>query len=179
MSGARGRELLSPPTADVLTSTDSRVGPSSVRKDFMHCAPSGIPLNSEATRSKRQQQIKSGQAAAPTRLRPSTLTFGRALSRMTCSTVPVCPLSLPAMIMTVSPRTTFHRPDSNIGLMYRPLPLWCLPACRAARIPLDMVLQPKPVTSCSGQGCDSYTQYAAQCSCPAPTPVVCPRNLGG
>ena len=58
-----------------------------------------------------------------TRLRPSTLTFGRALSRMTCSTVPVCPLSLPAMIMTVSPRTIFHRPVSNMGLMYRPLPL--------------------------------------------------------
>jgi hypothetical protein len=43
-----------------------------------------------------------------TRFRPSTMTLGILSSRMTLLTIPVSPLSLPAVITTLSPRSIFH-----------------------------------------------------------------------
>ena len=52
---------------------------------------------------------------APTRFLPSTSTLGYFGSLITFLTVPSCPLSLPAKIMTVSPRRIFHLSRSNMA----------------------------------------------------------------
>ena len=52
-----------------------------------------------------------------TRLRPSTMTLGILSSLMTLLTIPVSPLSLPAMITTLSPRRILHLFRSNIALI--------------------------------------------------------------
>ena len=52
-----------------------------------------------------------------TRFLPSTMTFGILSSRMTLVTIPVCPLSFPAVITTLSPRSIFHFSLGNMALI--------------------------------------------------------------
>lgn len=57
-------------------------------------------------------------------LAPSTTTRGHCRSRKTSFTVPMRPLSRPAVICTLSPFTIFHVLDSNMGLkalLYLPI----------------------------------------------------------